>query len=166
MITKIHKPIFFDIELNWLQDRKGVLTATDALGVIHVATPPAFGGEGKPWTPEHLFLGAISSCFMTTYLAMAHKLKFEITHLECQAIGQVEIVEGKYRFTNINLYPKVYVSGEEIREKADLAMQKTHRHCLISNSVNADIFYHSQILIGNEEKKQPEISHFRKETLM
>jgi len=60
----------------------------------------------------------------------------------------------------------VYVSGEEIREKADLAMQKTHRHCLISNSVNADIFYHSQILIGNEEKKQPEISHFRKETLM
>ncbi len=150
MTTKTPKPIFFDTKLNWLHDKTGTLTSTDAIGVLHVSAPPAFGGEGKPWTPEHLFLGAISSCFMTTYLAIVPKIKFEITNIVCESIGQVELTEGKYRFTQINLYPKIYIAVEELRDKAELALQKTIQHCLISNSVNAEIFYHPEILIGKE----------------
>ena len=137
----------FQVQLNWLSNKKGLLSSNDALGTLHVETPPAFGGEGKPWTPEHFFLGAISSCFMTTYLAFIKKLQFEIVDLECEAIGQIEMVDGKYKFTQVDLYPKVYIDTEMLREKASLAMEKAHKYCLISNSVNADIFYHSQILI-------------------
>jgi peroxiredoxin-like protein len=137
----------FQVQLNWLNDNKGLLSAKDAHGTLHVSTPPAFGGEGNPWTPEHFFLGAVSSCFMTTYLAFAKKLQFEFIDLECEAIGQIEVVEGKYKFTQIDLYPKVYLENEEIREKAAIAMEKAHKYCLISNSVNATVFYHSEILI-------------------
>jgi peroxiredoxin-like protein len=148
MISKTNIHFAFDVTLNWLADTRGILSAKKVNGTIHVATPPEFGGEGKPWTPEHLFLGAISSCFMTTYLVFAKKLHFEISDFECSAIGQIEIIDGRYKFTTIDLYPKIFVADEALREKANLAIQKTHRHCLISNSVNADVYYHSQVFLA------------------
>ena len=147
MSDKTGKHHLFEVQLNWLTGKKGLVSAKDVKGTLHVATPPAFGGEGKPWTPEHFFLGSISGCFMTTYLAFAQKLHFEISDLECEAIGQIEIVEGKYKFTRIDLFPKIYIPTETLREKAALALEKTHKYCLISNSVNTGIFYHSEILI-------------------
>jgi peroxiredoxin-like protein len=147
MAGKTDKQFSFEVQLDWLADTRGILSSKKADGTIQVATPPEFGGEGNPWTPEHLFLSAISSCFMTTYLAFAKKLGFEISHFDCNAIGQIEIVEGKYKFTNINLFPKVYIISEELRDKARIAMEKTHKYCLITNSVNADIFYHSEVIV-------------------
>lgn len=152
MAGKTDRQFFFEVNLNWLADTRGVLTAKDAEGPVHVGTPPEFGGEGKPWTAEHLFLSSIISCFMTTYLAFSKKMHFEISHLECSAIGQIEIIDGKYKFTNINLYPKLYIADDSISPKAHLALQKTHKYCLISNSVNATILYHSEILIDQNLK--------------
>jgi peroxiredoxin-like protein len=147
MTGKTAKQFFFEVDLKWISDTRGVLSAKDASGTIHVATPPEFGGQGNPWTPEHLFLSALSSCFMTTYIAFSKKMHFSISNLQCNAIGQIEIVDGKYKFTHINLYPKVFITDETLREKANLALEKTHKYCLISNSVNAIILYHSEILI-------------------
>jgi peroxiredoxin-like protein len=144
---KSDKHFSFDVNLNWIADTRGLLSAKDASGTIHIATPPEFGGSGKPWTPEHFFLGSICGCFMTTYLVFAKKSQLNISNFECNVIGQVEIVNGRYKFTSINLYPKIFIAEEELREKANLALEKTHKHCLISNSVNAEIYYHSQVLL-------------------
>ena len=67
------KQFLFQIELNSLVNQKGVLSTHGVAEKIHVAIPALFGGEGKEWSPEHLFLSAISSCFMTTYQAFAKK---------------------------------------------------------------------------------------------
>ena len=157
MTGKTNKHFAFEVSLNWLADTSGILSAKDANGTIHIGTPPAFGGEGKPWTPEHLFLASISSCFMTTYLAFAKKLHFGISHLECNAIGQIELINGRYKFTTIDLYPQIFIADEELREKANQAVEKTHRYCLISNSVNADIYYHTEVFYrpANEISYQP-----------
>jgi organic hydroperoxide reductase OsmC/OhrA len=147
MAGKTSKQFFFETQLNWLTGTRGILGAKDAIGIIHVATPPEFGGEGEPWTPEHLFLGAVSSCFMTTYLAFASKMHFKIAHFECSTIGQIELIDGRYKFTNINLYPKIFIENELLREQANAALEKTHQYCLITNSINALVFYHSEVLI-------------------
>lgn len=152
IIRKTDKRFLFEVQLDWLAGTRGILSAKDADGTVHIATPPAFGGEGRPWTPEHLFLSSISSCFMTTYLVFAKKYLFEISHFECNAIGQIEVINGKYKFTSVNLYPKVYIADETLRKKANLALEKTHKHCLITNSVNADVFYHSEVLIDQHPK--------------
>ena len=146
MAGKNDKQFLFEVQLNWLADTRGILSARDARGTIHVATPPRFGGEGKPWSPEHFFLSAISSSFMTTYLAFAKKLHLGISKFECNAIGQIELVDGKYKFTHINLYPKIYIANESLREKATLALEKTHKNCLVTNSVQTEVFYHSEVL--------------------
>ena len=152
MTGKTSKQYLFDVQLNWLCEKKGILTANNVSGSIHVATPQEFGGEGKSWSPEHLFLSSISSCFMTTYLAFAQRLHFEISHFDCSIIGHAEIMEGKYKFTHIDLYPKVYIADESVRDKATLAMEKTYKYCLISNSVNAAIYYHSEIQVDRNPK--------------
>ncbi len=152
MTGKTDKQFFFEVQLNWLADTRGILSAKDAKGTVHVATPPVFGGEGKPWTPAHLFLSSISSGFMTTYLAFAKKLHFNISHFECDTIGQIEVIDGRYKFTNINLYPKVYIADETLREKANLALEKTLKYCFITNSVNATIIYHSEVLVHSQHR--------------
>lgn len=152
-MTSIHHPMIkdgkhfaFDVRLDWLNAQKGVLTANDANGSIYVATPPAFGGQEKEWSPEHLFLGSIASCFMSTYLYFARKMKFEIVHLECHAVGQVELVEGKYKFTHIGVFPTVHVSDATLVEIADLAIVKAQKSCLVSNTINAEIAYHRKVV--------------------
>ena len=144
--TKDGKRFTFDVRLDWLDEQKGILTANNTNGPIYVATPPAFGGQENEWSPEHLFLGSISSCFMSTYLYFAQKMKFSITHLECHAIGQVELVEGKFKFTHIGVFPTVYISDGTLSEIADLAILKAQKSCLISNSIKAEIVYRGKVV--------------------
>ena len=153
------KQFLFQVELNSLLNQKGVLSAHDVTEKIHVATPAVFGGEGKEWSPEHLFLSAISSCFMTTYLTFAKKIRFEISNFECSTTGQVDLVEGRYQFTRINIFPKIFISDEALRQKAKLALEKTQKYCLVSNSINAEMIYHSEVLISTEHK-QPKNSGY------
>jgi organic hydroperoxide reductase OsmC/OhrA len=144
-MKKDGKQIVFDVRLDWLSEQRGILTANDAAGPVYVATPPAFGGKEGDWSPEHLFLGSIASCFMSTYLYFTRKMKFEIAHLECHAIGQIELIEGKYKFTHIGVFPTVHVSDATLIELADLAILKAQKSCLISNSLAVDIVYNGKV---------------------
>ena len=88
MLKTVKHQYFFEVQLNWQQGRKGILTANDVKDTIIVATPPEFaGGVPDMWSPEHLFLSSLSSCFMTTYLAITEKSKLAIANFECNAIG-------------------------------------------------------------------------------
>lgn len=153
MSNKSDNRFLFNVKLRWISDTNGSLTANGVSEPLVVGMPAEFGGTGKQWTPEHFFLNAISGCFMTTYLSFSKKMGFEISDFNCEAIGQIEIVEGRYKFTHIDLFPKVYITDEDTREKAEKAMERTHKYCLITNSVNAEIFYHSRILLTSGSKK-------------
>ena len=155
---KSDKQAFFEVQVNWLEDNKGLLSADDITHPVTVALPPEFGGEGKDWSPEHLLLSALTGSYMTTFLAFSRKLGFEIFQFECSAIGQVEVVDGKYAFTTINLSPKMFITHESARELAALAMDKTRNGCLVANSIQARIIYHGEIklhhLVHNEQEDQ------------
>jgi organic hydroperoxide reductase OsmC/OhrA len=153
MTGKTKPQLFFETELNWLGEKKGIVTAADVKDTLRVATPPGFGGDAGMWSPEHLFLASLSSCFMTTYLAIAGKMRLPLSHFECNAIGQVAVVEGVYRFTNINLYPKIYITDAMLTEQAEVALLKAKKHCLVSNSVNATIIHHGQVIVETARVK-------------
>lgn len=137
---------FFEVDLTWSKERKGVIsspdvhfTATDG-GKIEVATPPPFP-KGMPgiWSPEHLFTAAVSSCLMTTFLAIAENFKLEFESFSCVAKGKLEQVEGKYLMTEVALVPELTILKEEDRDKALKVLTKAEAACLISNSVKAKI---------------------------
>jgi len=149
MSLKSNKPIIFTTELYWSGDKLGILDSP-SLKSFSVSTSPEFGGPEGEWSPEHLFLCSITSCFMSTYLSFVNKMKIENTGFECSSTGQVEVVDGKYKFTYIHIYPKAFVGNDADVEKARVAMEKTKKYCLISNSVSAEIVQHPEVAISKQ----------------
>jgi organic hydroperoxide reductase OsmC/OhrA len=149
MSLKNNKPIIFATDLYWSGDKLGIVSSP-SLKSFSVSTSPEFGGPDGEWSPEHLFLSSITSCFMSTYLVFVNKMKIENTGFECTATGQVEIVDGKYKFTYIHIYPKAFVGNDADMERAKVAMEKAKKYCLISNSVNAEIVQHSEVVIAKQ----------------
>jgi peroxiredoxin-like protein len=137
---------YYPVQLTWTNDRKGVLSAPALTETINVATPPEFAG-GMPgiWSPEHLFVAAVSSCLMTTFLAIAANSRLEYSGFSCAATGKLEQVEGKYRITEVELKPVVTVTDASQAERALRVLQKAEQHCLISNSVNSRVIMEAKV---------------------
>lgn len=135
---------FYNVEINWENSRKGIICSPELNkenGVcIEVATPPEFPkGIKGIWSPEHLFVAAISGCLMTTFLAIAENSTLEFTSFGCQATGKLEMVEGKLMMSEILLKPTVVISNEKYRDKAIRIIKKAEDACLISHSVKSNI---------------------------
>jgi peroxiredoxin-like protein len=131
---------FYNVNLNWISDRKGEISSPELQEKINVATPPEFpkGIEGI-WSPEHLLTAAVNSCYMTTFLSIAENSKLEFLSFNCSAKGKLEQIEGKYLMTEVLLEPVLVIAKEADKEKAERILQKSETACLISNSIKSKV---------------------------
>jgi peroxiredoxin-like protein len=130
---------FYSTEVEWTGQRGGDLRSP-VLPNLHVDSPPEFKGHDGAWTPEHLFVASVNSCFMTTFLAIAENSKLEFTSFKADARGKLEKLEGQgWVMTEITLHPQLVVSHARDAERASRILQKAERGCLISNSVKSQI---------------------------
>jgi peroxiredoxin-like protein len=115
---------------------------------IEIATPPEFP-KGIPgiWSPEHLFTASVSSCLMTTFLAIAENSRLEFTEFSCKSKGKLEKVEGKFTMTEVTLVPYITISQEKDREKAQRVIKKSEEACLISNSIKSKVIVSPVIMV-------------------
>jgi organic hydroperoxide reductase OsmC/OhrA len=91
-----------------------------------------FGGDETRSNPETLLVGALSSCHMLWFLALAGKRGFEIASYEDDAEA---VLDGK-RFTEATLRPLVRWRGEPPPPDAIEALHhRSHELCFISASV-------------------------------
>jgi peroxiredoxin-like protein len=140
---------FYDVSVTWNAERKGIMSSDVLPTKIEVATPPEFpkGMEGI-WSPEHLFVAAINSCLMTTFLAIAENSKLLYKSFQSKAVGKLETVDGKYIMSEVTLVPAVIINCEADRERALRILQKSEAACLISNSVKSKIVMQPLIEVG------------------
>lgn len=138
------KPHVYNVDINWSADRKGVMCSPelnkDTNSCIDVATPPEFP-KGIPgiWSPEHLFTASVSSCLMTTFLAIAENSKLDFESFSCSSKGKLEQVDGRFLMSQILLIPKVTITHEKDRDRAERVLEKSERACLISNSIKSEV---------------------------
>jgi peroxiredoxin-like protein len=139
----------YEINLAWNSDRKGTVDSPVLSQSIEVATPPEFP-KGMPgiWSPEHLFVAAINSCLMTTFLAVAENSKFEFQSFSCNAVGTLDKVDGKYLMTEVTLRPEVVVDSPEMEARAVRILEMSEKACLISNSVRSTVHMFPSILVA------------------
>ncbi len=136
------KEHFYDVTVEWTGTRKGILSSEVLQNEVEVATPFEFpNGVAGVWSPEHLFVAAINSCLMTTFLAVAGNFKLSYENFKSKAVGKLEIVEGKYIISEVVLKPVLHIHNEEDREKALKILQKSEAACLISNSIKSKIIF-------------------------
>jgi peroxiredoxin-like protein len=134
---------YYEVNLQWTEDRKGQMSSPVLTQKIEVATPPEF----PKGMPEHLLVAAVNSCLMTTFLAIAENSRLEFTNFDSKAIGKLEIVDGKYMISEIELLPVLTIANEADKEKAERVLLKSEKACLISNSVKSSIIFKQQIQI-------------------
>ncbi len=139
---------FYEVSVNWLADRKGTISSPALNTSVEVATPPQFpkGMEGI-WSPEHLFVAAVNSCLMTTFLSFAENSNLHFENFSSKAIGKLEMVQGKYMISEIVLMPIVTITESASDDKAKRILKKLEGNCLISNSIKSKIIFQTQVKI-------------------
>ena len=139
----------YEVTVNWHNDRKGLLSSPELNKQIEVATPPQFpkGIEGI-WSPEHLFVAAINSCLMTTFLSIAENSKLEFTNFVSKSSGKLVMIEGKYIISEVTLQPKLTILNEKDRERAQRILEKSEAACLISNSIKSKIILKAEVIVA------------------
>ena len=136
-MTKEH---FYQVKVNWKENRTGVLSSEVLDEKITIVTPPEFPkGEANIWSPEHYFVAAINGCLMTTFLAIAENFKLNFIDFESDAEGKLEMIDRKFMISEVILKPVVTIANEADMELAKKVIEKSEKACLISNSVNSNI---------------------------
>ena len=126
---------YYTTQVEWTGERHGDLSAP-VLPSLKVDAPPEFKGHEGVWTPEHLFVASVNSCFMTTFPAIAENSKLEFESFRADAKGKLEKIADKgFMMTEITLQPKLVIRNARDTERASRILEKAEKHCLISNSI-------------------------------
>lgn len=139
----------YKIAVDWVRDRIGTLSSETMETTIAISAPPEFKGKAGKWSPEHLFVAAIGSCFMTTFLAVAEKARLEFSKFSCSAVGFLEIEDNKWRVSKVALHPTLCVSSSKMMPVATNILRITEHSCIISRSVTAQILMLPKIEVAS-----------------
>ncbi len=122
----------------WAAGRTGLAKSASAPNSIHFAAPPQFGGLEGRWTPEDLLLGAIASCFTTTFRVLAEHSKWNYIDLQVEVQGVVKKGDSGYNFTAVALRPVLKIQNETERHRALQLLEKAQGLCLVSRALAVD----------------------------
>jgi peroxiredoxin-like protein len=113
---------------------------------LRSAPPRDFDGPGDAWSPEHLLLAAVETCFLFTLRVIAQASRLEFLALEVAAEGVVDRRDGALRFTQIVLRPRLTVVPGTDHARARRALEKSEKACLVSASLSTPIHLEPEIL--------------------
>jgi organic hydroperoxide reductase OsmC/OhrA len=136
--------------IKWSRDGKDFTYKTysrdhvwTASGVdVPASATPAYLGNANRVDPEGALVGALSSCHMLTFLALASNKGFVVDRYEDEAVGHLEKnAAGKMAMTRVDLRPKITFGGSKQPTAADLDWlhDKAHKECFIANSVTTEV---------------------------
>ena len=113
---------------------------------LRTAAPADFDGPGDAWSPEHLLIAAVETCFLFTLRAVARASKLEFTSLQLSGEGTLDRKDGVTRFTGIVLRPRLTLRVGGDRDKALRVLEKSEKACLISASLFTPIRLEPEIV--------------------
>jgi peroxiredoxin-like protein len=102
---------------------------------LPAAPPLEFEGPGDAWSPEQLLLASVATCFLFSLRVVAQGSKVEFTALELSAEGTVDRADGRLRFTEIVLRPRLTLAPGADRSRALRVIDKAEKTCLVSASL-------------------------------
>jgi len=104
---------------------------------------PDYLGNSDALNPETLLLGALASCHMLTFLAVAAKRGYVIERYSDAAVGTLaKNADGRMAITHCRLSPRIEFSGDKTPDAAELVRLhgKAHENCFIANSLRTEVF--------------------------
>lgn len=130
----------YNVDIHGTGLKTGSLGSPESLPPLFVASPPEFGGATGMWSPEHLFVAAVSSCLMTTFRSIADMSGLEVVAYSDSASGTLARGnDGLYDMTEITLRPRVVIADPVKADRALRLLEKAEKVCLISRSIRSEV---------------------------
>jgi organic hydroperoxide reductase OsmC/OhrA len=124
-------------------DSSGMLRSDEAPS-LPVGPPPQFGGRDDWWSPEQLLLGAVTSCKMTTFMAIARNKGVEVQDLHCDTTAELDKTKDGIRFTHITVRMHVTTPRAQCA-KVERIVEATRKHCIVSNALNVPVDLQAEV---------------------
>ena len=138
-------PHHYSVQASAGADADVALTAA-GIPALAAASPAEFGGPGDRWSPETLLVGAVATCFILTFRAVARASKLPWIALRCDVTGTLDRVERVTQFTAFDFHAQLCVPPGTDGALAQHSLEKAERGCLIANSLKAPVRLHLQIV--------------------
>jgi organic hydroperoxide reductase OsmC/OhrA len=141
------RPHRFATRLRWTGAERGATTSYKAYSreyVIEADGKPALTGSADPhflgdaahYNPEDLLVAALSACHLLSYLAQCSRAGIAVVAYDDDASGEMTLIDGKIRFREVMLRPRVAIADAARVEEAKALHERAHADCFIANSVN------------------------------
>ena len=115
------------------------LAMVDGMPDLQTAPPAEFDGPGDAWSPEHLLLASVETCFLFTLRAVARASRLDFTACEVIAEGTLDRDGSAIKFTEIVLRVRLSLPPGTDRDRARRAVDKAERACPVSASLSTPI---------------------------
>ena len=130
---------YYESEIEW-KGEKDLKLVGAKLPAIKAGAPPEFKGREGVWSPEHLFVASLNSCYTLTLLAIAEFSKIGVSSLSSSAKGKLEKVQGGgYQVTEIVVKPRVVLTSANDLARMPRILEKAKENCFVSNSIKSKI---------------------------
>jgi organic hydroperoxide reductase OsmC/OhrA len=142
----------YEARLTWEAGGEGVTTGNHRVEFeghtpVEVSAAPEYRGDPTRLNPEELFVAALASCQLLTYLALARGAGVTVRRYEDRAVGTLAIADRKMRMTEVLLRPRITVAAGSDEGKARGLVDKAHDGCFIANSVACAVRIEPEIVV-------------------
>jgi organic hydroperoxide reductase OsmC/OhrA len=141
-------PHVYEVTLSGVPKDYATLVAR-GLPALRSAPPKDFDGPGDAWSPEHLLLASVETCFMFTFQAVAQTSKFEFMSLDLAGKGTVDREDGVTRFTGIVLTARLMLPPGGDLDRARRILNKGKAACLVTASLSTPLLLEAEIIVAS-----------------
>lgn len=104
-----------------------------------------FRGDAALHNPEDLLVAALSSCHLLSYLSECARVGLAVLAYEDDARGEMTLIDGVMRFSEVSLHPRVTIADPARIEEAHALHERAHALCFIANSVNFPVHHEAVV---------------------
>ena len=114
---------------------------------IEASGAPQYKGDPGKLNPEELFVAALVSCQMLSYLALAARGGLDVVAYEDAGRGTMTIADKRMRFTEVALRPRIRIAPGGDEAKARALVEAAHDACFIANSVSCAVRVEPEVVV-------------------
>ena len=107
-----------------------------------------FRGNSALHNPEDLLVAALSACHLLSYLAECARRGIAVVEYEDDARGEMTLIDGKIRFREVVLHPRVAIANARSVDEALALHERAHEECFIANSVNFPVRHEAVVTVA------------------